>query len=872
MKRPCCAIILGFACFRLASAQVVIESQQLPSVSAFPSYSDPANWSPAEVPNNTPTRHYNVTINSGVNVDVDATISNLDLAGHDLLNYDHAFAVVENTAATSPNVSVAAFGSAPAICDLGTLSAFSGGVLRGSYAVTSFSGTGPAILRFRGANVTALRSSAVYLRGSASQITDENGSDALAQLAEVDATSRLTLDGHNLVTATPLSVAGSLGVGAIASEPTILTAAGGLTNFDSVTRTLTGGSFSLGQYDSDGAGTGPNELRFAGADIANNGSAITLVNDTSRITDLAGFDGLRNFARNLAGASLTLENRALVVPGDFTNDGILTLVRASFSIIGTLTNLDAASRTLSGGSCELEGGRVPAEPTLRFAGADIVRNAAAVSLGGGAWIADEAGNDALRNFGENLGQGVFIVGLGQEFSGTTDFTNAGRMETLPTYEIYIGDPPPPAGVFRLAPGTTYTQTAGSTINGGTFSADEIRILGGSLSGRGTINGNVTIAQATVQPAGTIDGDLTLSGGSRLQFRIDEYSEINHWQVWGEAVVAGTLEVEIAFENYLASGTVLTLIESPLLTGSFSNAPGGTRLTSLDGSGSFLVIYDGTSVKLTDFHAIPAPLRLRNISGRGYLMPAGDDDVFGNSSLIGGFIITGREPKTVVIRGIGPSLAQRGVSTALSDPRLELHASGGHVEPTASNNDWQDTQQPEIEASGLAPANARESALKVTLSPGTYTAVMREATGLPGTGLVEVYDLSPGSNSKLGNISTRGFVEPDGVLIGGVIVGGDGLANAEVVVRAIGPHLWQDGIFNPIGDPTLELRDADGGLVAFNDDWISDFDHTFPDELDPSSPLESVIRASLPPGNYTAIVRGKDGIGGTALVEFYDLRR
>lgn len=843
-------------------AQTVVESMFVP---AHGFYSDPANWSPAEVPNDTATRLYNVTLgpNGLLNVDINASISNLRVAdGREatLSLIDRTFTVTGTTVIPRLRLFVTSYASEARTFNAGTLSSFSNGALTGEYALQSY-GTGAAALQFRGANVLTLRDADLALTGLATQVIDENGNDALRNLSEVDAASKLRLDTRPFLTSSPLWVAGALELGGFENAPTIFTALASLTNFDSATRTLTGGTFVLGQsYTPPGAG--PIELRFAGADIVNNGSALTLVNQTSRITDLNGLDGLRNLARNLPEAALNLHRHEFVTAGDFTNDGLLNLQGSRFVITGTLRNFDAATRTLSGGIYELES-------ELRFRGADIVHNGASLSLGAGGKIVDEVGTDALRNFNDNLSPGSFVVLPYRDFIATGDFRNAGRIETGQTL-CCVPDLEYIPGIFTIPAGARYTQTSGETVNNGTFTADNLQVLGGSLSGAGTINGNVTITDATVQPGGTINGNLTLSAGSHVQFQVGEYSIVNQWHISGEAVLAGTLEVRIGFENFIPSSGVLTLIRtSRPLTGSFSNAPQGTRIISIDGSGSFVVLYDGNSVKLTGFRANPPTAQLLNISTRGYLKRGGD--VLQNHFLIGGFIITGTEPKTIIARGIGPSLAQRSVGAPLNDPSLRLHASGGGS--IATNNDWRDTQQAEIEASSLAPENERESAIKATLSPGAYTVVMQETNGLPGTGLVEVYDLSPNTNSKLGNISTRGFIEPGGVLIGGIIAGGEGQANAEIVVRAIGPRLrLGGGVFNAVEDPTVELRDRNGSLVASSEDPISDQSLPVPRELRTSSRAEPAMHLSLPRGNYTAILRSKSGNPGTALVEFYDLRR
>src|SRR4051812_9730244 len=167
---------------------------------------------------------------------------------------------------------------------------------------------------------------------------------------------------------------------------------------------------------------------------------------------------------------------------------------------------------------------------------------------------------------------------------------------------------------------------------------------------------------------------------------------------------------------------------------------------------------------------------------------------GENVLIGGFILAGTEPTTVVIRAIGPSLTNFGIADSLSDPILELRDNSGAL--IALNDDYRDAPASEIENSGLQPTNTLESAMVRTLPPGTYTTLVKDRTGGNGVGLVEVYDLNGASHSKLVNLSTRGHVEKDGtdVMIGGFIIGADG---ETVLLRAIGPSLAQAGVIQPL---------------------------------------------------------------------------
>jgi hypothetical protein len=281
-------------------------------------------------------------------------------------------------------------------------------------------------------------------------------------------------------------------------------------------------------------------------------------------------------------------------------------------------------------------------------------------------------------------------------------------------------------------------------------------------------------------------------------------------------------------------------------------------------------------------APPTPIsRLTNISTRAFVET-------GDNVVIGGFIVQGSEAKRVIIRALGPELTQYGVTDALANPTLELHDSTGAL--IASNNNWVTTiiggiitqnQVRDIMNSGYAPSNGLESAIIADLLPGNYTAIVRGVNDRTGVGLVEVYDLNPGtvSSSILRNISSRSVVlTGDDVMIGGFIVQGTG--PKRVIVRAIGPELTQYGVRNVLTDPTLELHDGTGALIASNDNWqttvlggIITKDQVMDIQSSghaPTQPSESAIIAALQPGRYTAIVRGKNIIVGVALVEVYDL--
>ena len=246
---------------------------------------------------------------------------------------------------------------------------------------------------------------------------------------------------------------------------------------------------------------------------------------------------------------------------------------------------------------------------------------------------------------------------------------------------------------------------------------------------------------------------------------------------------------------------------------------------------------------------------------------------GDNVGIGGFIITGNDPKHVLLRAIGPSLTKSSVPDPLPDPVLELHGPNTFV--TITNDNWRDdpVQEALIKASGIPPTNDLESAIGATLVPGAYTAVVKGKGNVEGIGLVEIYDLNPEVSSKLANVSTRAFVGMgDNIVIAGFILGQHSGAD-RVAVRGLGPSLSSVGIGNPLGNPILELRDGNGTLMAANNDWQDNPAQATALSaagLAPPDQLEAGIVATLSPGLYTALLAGLNNGTGIAIVEVYDL--
>ena len=248
---------------------------------------------------------------------------------------------------------------------------------------------------------------------------------------------------------------------------------------------------------------------------------------------------------------------------------------------------------------------------------------------------------------------------------------------------------------------------------------------------------------------------------------------------------------------------------------------------------------------------------------------------GDNVMIGGFVVTGTNTKKVIVRALGPSLAAA-VPGTFANPTLDLF--NGQNVLIASNDDWR-ANQAAVQATGLAPTNDLESAIVMDLAPGNYTAIVRGAGGAQGVALVEAYDLQPNgennSGARLINVSTRARVQTgDNVMIGGLVIG-DG-PSRRVLIRALGPSLAA-AVPGTLANPRVDLYNGQNQLVASNDDWQSALTAGLgtPAEISalglaPTNAAESAILITLPPGGYTAIVRGQDGGSGVALVEAYEI--
>jgi glucose/arabinose dehydrogenase len=329
-------------------------------------------------------------------------------------------------------------------------------------------------------------------------------------------------------------------------------------------------------------------------------------------------------------------------------------------------------------------------------------------------------------------------------------------------------------------------------------------------------------------------------------------------------------------SYSGSGTptVNYLGSLPVREGSV----GGLSSFAQDANGELYMLTIGPAASIYTFAAPGSGGYLVNLSARG---------MSGNAMqlLDAGFVVKGPGSKQFMIRGVGPTLANFGVADCLTDTDLQLMNASGAV--IAANEHWgSGTQAAQLQAAATAcgafalPEGSLDSALLASVSAGIQTASVTPATSAPAIGLAEIYDLEPGVQPHLANISARAQVEAaPSNLVGGFVIGGNG--PVRVLIRAIGPTLSQYGVTGVLDDPFLTLYDVNGNVLATNNDWGSQNDTPGPDGDSiaaesqlvgafslPTGSKDSALLITLAPGNYTAQVTSNDGTTGIALLEIW----
>lgn len=544
-------------------------------------------------------------------------------------------------------------------------------------------------------------------------------------------------------------------------------------------------------------------------------------------------------------------------------------------------DIAVASLTVNGNSSLAGSGKVTASNRLTFTGG--VFNGVHIVVPAGAQLLI-SGDDGKALIGvtidnnadtECTGKGVLSSDGATVFNNNAVFvirsltTGSGDVSAVVQLSQFNN-----AGVVRIR-GTlntaTFTQSSGQLdlqayLDNGDVGPLSLAVIEGHpiLLKRGTLTGSGLTVGELVNDGGAIlpghsagvikvQGNYTQGPDASLVLEIGgtEVGQYDQLLVSGTAKLDGNLTVRTINNFTPDAATKFTPLQ-------FSNVDGEFAATS--SNTDVAVSPTGVEVKVTGPN--PPPPQAQNISTR--LSVQGGENV-----LIGGFIITGPTGTTkhIAVRGIGPSLNSLGIADALADPLLELHESDGSV---VTNDNWQDAANAGDVPDVLVPKDAHESVIVSDLSAGGYTAIVKGANGETGVGLAEVYDLDQPSYTNLANISTRGFVQTgDDVMIGGFIIGGT--EPAKVLVRAIGASLANQGVQDPLADPMLEVHDSNGAVIS-NDDWRNTQETEIQaTTIPPTDDRESAILGTLSPGNYTAIVRGKNQTSGVALVEVYMLQ-
>jgi hypothetical protein len=517
--------------------------------------------------------------------------------------------------------------------------------------------------------------------------------------------------------------------------------------------------------------------------------------------------------------------------GAIYNGGTLTITRCTIS-----DNL-ATGGTLGGGAIYNNGG---SQVRLTISNSTISGNSTLGGQGGG---------------GIMSGGGTVIITKSTISGNSSGNTSGGGIYTL--------------GPLTITDSTVSGNSAGSGVGGGIYTRGSLNITNSTVSGNSAgEGGGVTCDYPAFRPKNTIIATNTAALSPDVKGTANSQGYTLIGNTTGATIVSFTgdqLNVDPILgplqdnggptrTHALLSGS--SAIDKGRSFGSVTDQRGFARpvgIASVQGG-------DGSDIGAVEVQGPGTPGTLGNISTRLRVET-------GDNVLIGGFIITGTQPKKIIVRAIGPSLSSFFPGT-LIDPILELRNSSGGL--VASNDNWRSDQEAEIIATGISPSNDLESAIVATLpaNNSAYTAIVRGVNNGTGIGVVEAYDLDRMVDSKLANISTRGFVQAgDDILIGGLIVVGQNPLT--VMVRAIGPSLPVAGALE---DPTLELRDSNGALIASSDNWpnsgqAAEISAT---GIAPSNDFESAILRTLTPGPYTAIVRGVNGTTGVALIEAYAL--
>jgi fibronectin-binding autotransporter adhesin len=452
----------------------------------------------------------------------------------------------------------------------GALINFSGTTLTGgTYAV---SGT----LEF-GASGTSLVTNAanITLTGAGAKIVNFGGQNVPTNFATNAPNGSFSLaGGANFTTAGNFTNNGKLAAGA----GTKFTVTGSLTNFNSATNTLTGGTYMVG-----------GKLNFAGANIVTDAANITLQGAGEIVNSTNSANGLANLATIASNGSFGLATGAkFTTAGNLTNNGGLSVANGTtLTVTGNLTNL--SSGTLSGGSYTVGG-----TMQLSSGNGGITKNAANLTLTGGAFKIQDGTSNALANFGNNTGT-LTLNGNANFTTGASNFSNSGGVNVTKGSTMTVGG------------NNIYNQTAGTTTVDGTLAASAINVTGGSVLGAGKLASNVTVGGGGTTPTINV-GDSSKAGLLAITGAYSQLStgtmnvsiggttvgtKFSQLQVSGTASLGGTLTAALVNGFAATVGQAFTVLTASSVTGTFANST-----IAINGSEHFVVSYTSNSVVLT----------------------------------------------------------------------------------------------------------------------------------------------------------------------------------------------------------------------------------------------------------------------------------
>jgi hypothetical protein len=448
-----------------------------------------------------------------------------------------------------------------------------------------------------------------------------------------------------------------------------------------------------------------------------------------------------------------------------------------------------------------------------------------------------------------------------------------------TWAIYVR----PDGSGQFVAYLTKTKSAfslaiqvtadGSFVNASAGTASGIKarpislgIVSGKVAENGTVTGSIAgISMSFTGKADSNQGTPNALSGLYVAPAIGVSNE-TVYTIVGNSGHATVIAIT-GDTGDLASGTITS---TGTLTATTSN--GGNLNITIDSNSSSIKGAFAGATSSASFAGISDAsantTRLVNLSVRSFAGP-------GDEALIVGFVIGGNGSKQVLVRGIGPSLAQFGISNAIAAADLTLYSGGQAIQTNANWGGNTDLVNAFAHVGAFSLAiDSHDDAFLSSLSMGAYSAQMTP-DGNGGVGLIEAYDSDIGAaNTRLINLSARTLAgNGDRVLAAGFVLRGN--SPKKILIRGIGPTLSQFNVTGVLADPELTLFDATNSPIQKNDDWGGSdalgatFAQVGAFSLPPQS-TDATLLVTLLPGSYTAQVTGKNGASGIAMIELYEV--